>query len=151
MPSLSLPPHTFRPTPDSRRPAGEVVPFREKEICPPTGLTLNGRLFVSNKDHLDALVSVALFLCCSCCVNSYNLTSSSSCLSSSSPRSLLLYTSFFAHVFLVLFLTLSNPLFLSLLFVFFLYCISLHSPVFYFLSLFYIFSLFFFYSIPYPL
>ncbi|XP_042213028.1 rap guanine nucleotide exchange factor 4-like isoform X3 [Homarus americanus] len=35
---------------------GEVVPLREKEVCPPTGLTLNGRLFISNKDHLDALM-----------------------------------------------------------------------------------------------
>nr|XP_045601752.1 rap guanine nucleotide exchange factor 4-like isoform X3 [Procambarus clarkii] len=35
---------------------GEVVPLREKEVCPPTGLSLNGRLFISNKDHLDALM-----------------------------------------------------------------------------------------------
>lgn len=32
--------------------------MREKEVCPPTGLSLNGRLFISNKDHLDALVCV---------------------------------------------------------------------------------------------
>ncbi|XP_066979816.1 rap guanine nucleotide exchange factor 4 isoform X3 [Macrobrachium rosenbergii] len=35
--------------------SGEVVPLGEKEVCAPTGLTLNGRLFVSHKDHLDAL------------------------------------------------------------------------------------------------
>ncbi|KAK4289884.1 hypothetical protein Pmani_037176, partial [Petrolisthes manimaculis] len=36
--------------------SGEVLPLREKEVCPPTGLSLNGRLFISNKDHLDALM-----------------------------------------------------------------------------------------------
>ncbi|XP_068242450.1 rap guanine nucleotide exchange factor 4 [Palaemon carinicauda] len=35
--------------------SGEVVQLGEKEVCAPTGLTLNGRLFVSHKDHLDAL------------------------------------------------------------------------------------------------
>ncbi|XP_063842158.1 LOW QUALITY PROTEIN: rap guanine nucleotide exchange factor 4-like [Scylla paramamosain] len=38
---------------------GEVVPFREREICPPTALSLNGRLFISNKDHLDALMPLS--------------------------------------------------------------------------------------------
>lgn len=36
---------------------GERVVFRDDDICIPTGLTLNGRIFVSPKDHLDALVS----------------------------------------------------------------------------------------------
>ncbi|XP_037803059.1 rap guanine nucleotide exchange factor 4-like [Penaeus monodon] len=34
---------------------GEVITLRDKEVCPPTGLSLNGRLFVCHKDHLDAL------------------------------------------------------------------------------------------------
>lgn len=37
---------------------GEVITLRDKEVCPPTGLTLNGRLFVCHKDHLDALTPI---------------------------------------------------------------------------------------------
>lgn len=36
---------------------GERVVFRDDDISIPTALTLNGRIFVSPKDHLDALVS----------------------------------------------------------------------------------------------
>lgn len=36
---------------------GEKVSFRDAEISIPTSLSVNGRLFVSPKDHLDALVS----------------------------------------------------------------------------------------------
>lgn len=36
---------------------GERVVFKDEDIGVPTLLTLNGRIFVSPKDHLDALVS----------------------------------------------------------------------------------------------
>lgn len=36
---------------------GERVVFKDNDISIPTALTLNGRIFVSPKDHLDALVS----------------------------------------------------------------------------------------------
>lgn len=35
---------------------GERVFFKDNDISVPTALTLNGRIFVSPKDHLDALV-----------------------------------------------------------------------------------------------
>lgn len=38
--------------------SGEKVTFRDGEISIPTALSLNSRLFVSPKDHLDAVVSV---------------------------------------------------------------------------------------------
>lgn len=37
--------------------SGERVVFRDSDVSIPTGLSLNGRIFVSPKDHLDALVS----------------------------------------------------------------------------------------------
>lgn len=37
---------------------GERSVFKDNDVSIPTGLTLNGRLFVSVKDHLDALVSL---------------------------------------------------------------------------------------------
>lgn len=37
---------------------GERVVFKDNDISCPTALTLNGRIFVSPKDHLDALVSI---------------------------------------------------------------------------------------------
>jgi Rap guanine nucleotide exchange factor 4 len=36
---------------------GERVTFKDNDISIPTALSLNGRIFVSPKDHLDALVS----------------------------------------------------------------------------------------------
>jgi len=36
---------------------GERSVFKDNDVSIPTGLSLNGRLFVSVKDHLDALVS----------------------------------------------------------------------------------------------
>lgn len=36
---------------------GERVAINDKDIGIPTSLTLNGRIFVAPKDHLDALVS----------------------------------------------------------------------------------------------
>lgn len=41
--------------------SGEKVTFRDSEIGIATALSLNGRLFVSPKDHLDALVII--FFC----------------------------------------------------------------------------------------
>ncbi|XP_046678559.1 rap guanine nucleotide exchange factor 4 isoform X2 [Homalodisca vitripennis] len=38
--------------------SGEKVTFRDAEISIPTALSLNGRLFVSPKDHLDALTLI---------------------------------------------------------------------------------------------
>ncbi|XP_017779355.1 PREDICTED: rap guanine nucleotide exchange factor 4 [Nicrophorus vespilloides] len=37
---------------------GERVVFKDNDISVPTGLTLNGRIFVSPKDHLDALTAL---------------------------------------------------------------------------------------------
>lgn len=34
---------------------GERTVFKDNDVSIPTGLTLNGRIFVSPKDHLDAL------------------------------------------------------------------------------------------------
>ena len=39
-------------------PAGERLTLKDSETSVTTGLSLNGRLFVSPKDHLDALVSL---------------------------------------------------------------------------------------------
>lgn len=39
--------------------SGERVVFRDSDVSIPTGLSLNGRIFVSPKDHLDALVSIS--------------------------------------------------------------------------------------------
>lgn len=36
---------------------GERVTFKDNDISIPTALSINGRIFVSPKDHLDALVS----------------------------------------------------------------------------------------------
>ena len=36
---------------------GERAVFKDTDVGIPTGLTLNGRIFVSVKDHLDALVN----------------------------------------------------------------------------------------------
>lgn len=36
--------------------SGERVAFRDDDISIPTTLSINGRIFVSPKDHLDALV-----------------------------------------------------------------------------------------------
>jgi len=38
--------------------SGERVVFHDSDVSVPTGLSLNGRIFVSPKDHLDALVSM---------------------------------------------------------------------------------------------
>lgn len=35
---------------------GERSIFKDTDVSVPTGLSLNGRIFVSTKDHLDALV-----------------------------------------------------------------------------------------------
>lgn len=35
---------------------GERVIFKDNDISIPTALSINGRIFVSPKDHLDALV-----------------------------------------------------------------------------------------------
>lgn len=35
---------------------GERIPINDKDISIPTTLSLNGRIFVAPKDHLDALV-----------------------------------------------------------------------------------------------
>lgn len=40
---------------------GERVTLRDAEVSVPTGLTLNGKIFVAPKDHLDALVSFFKF------------------------------------------------------------------------------------------
>lgn len=40
---------------------GERMVFRDDDISIPTALSINGRIFVSPKDHLDALVSVPQF------------------------------------------------------------------------------------------
>lgn len=37
---------------------GERVTFKDNDISIPTALSLNGRIFVSPKDHLDALVCI---------------------------------------------------------------------------------------------
>ncbi|KDR12164.1 Rap guanine nucleotide exchange factor 4, partial [Zootermopsis nevadensis] len=39
--------------------SGERVVFRDSDVSIPTGLSLNGRIFVSPKDHLDALTCLA--------------------------------------------------------------------------------------------
>ncbi|XP_047112934.1 rap guanine nucleotide exchange factor 4 [Schistocerca piceifrons] len=39
--------------------SGERVIFRDNDISIPTGLSLNGRIFVSPKDHIDALTCLA--------------------------------------------------------------------------------------------
>ncbi|XP_062127532.1 rap guanine nucleotide exchange factor 4 isoform X3 [Drosophila sulfurigaster albostrigata] len=39
---------------------GERSVFKDNDVSIPTGLTLNGRLFVSVKDHLDALITANL-------------------------------------------------------------------------------------------
>jgi len=36
---------------------GEKGVFDDGEVSVPTSLSLNGRIFISRKDHLDALVS----------------------------------------------------------------------------------------------
>ena len=36
--------------------SGERVVFKDNDVSVPTALSLNGRIFVSPKDHLDALV-----------------------------------------------------------------------------------------------
>lgn len=38
---------------------GERMVFRDDDISIPTALSINGRIFVSPKDHLDALVRVS--------------------------------------------------------------------------------------------
>lgn len=35
---------------------GERTLFKDNDVSVPTGLTLNGRIFVAPKDHLDSLV-----------------------------------------------------------------------------------------------
>lgn len=40
---------------------GERVVFKDNDISIPTALSINGRIFVSPKEHLDALVSTSLF------------------------------------------------------------------------------------------
>lgn len=40
---------------------GERVVFKDNDISIPTALSINGRIFVSPKEHLDALVSTPLF------------------------------------------------------------------------------------------
>lgn len=37
---------------------GEKLPFNESEVSVPTGLSINGRIFISPIDHIDALVSI---------------------------------------------------------------------------------------------
>jgi hypothetical protein len=44
---------------------GERITFRDSEVSIPTALTLNGRIFVSPKDHLDALVRINTEFCLS--------------------------------------------------------------------------------------
>ncbi|KAF4532333.1 hypothetical protein B566_EDAN003636 [Ephemera danica] len=38
--------------------SGERVVFKDSDVSIPTGLSLNGRIFISPKDHLDALTSL---------------------------------------------------------------------------------------------
>lgn len=40
---------------------GERAVFKDNDVSIPTALSLNGRIFVSPKDHLDALVSECIF------------------------------------------------------------------------------------------
>jgi len=40
--------------------SGDRVTVRDDDLSVPTALSLNGRIFVSPRDHLDALVSFAL-------------------------------------------------------------------------------------------
>lgn len=51
---------------------GERVVFRDDDISIPTALTLNGRIFVSPKDHLDALVSFYDYFMQNTIVNFFN-------------------------------------------------------------------------------
>jgi hypothetical protein len=37
---------------------GEKVVFNDSDVSIPTSLSLNGRIFISLKDHLDALVRI---------------------------------------------------------------------------------------------
>ena len=37
--------------------SGERVVIKDQDLNVPTGITLNGRIFVSPRDHIDALVS----------------------------------------------------------------------------------------------
>lgn len=41
---------------------GERVTLRDSEVSIPTALTLNGKIFVAPKEHLDALVSYTVGL-----------------------------------------------------------------------------------------
>lgn len=41
---------------------GERTVFKDNDVSIPTALSLNGRIFVSPKDHLDALVNIAELL-----------------------------------------------------------------------------------------
>ncbi|XP_044734642.1 rap guanine nucleotide exchange factor 4 isoform X2 [Chrysoperla carnea] len=53
----------LRPTDDlilvEVKSTGERVPFKDNDISIPTALSLNGRIFVSPKDHLDALTCLS--------------------------------------------------------------------------------------------
>lgn len=39
---------------------GERTAYRDQDVSIPTALYLNARIFVSSKDHIDALVSVCI-------------------------------------------------------------------------------------------
>lgn len=41
---------------------GERSVFKDNDVSVPTALSLNGRLFVSPKDHLDAMVSQSMIV-----------------------------------------------------------------------------------------
>lgn len=42
---------------------GERAIYKDTDVSVATSLSLNGRIFVSPKDHLDALVSVIYYSC----------------------------------------------------------------------------------------
>lgn len=48
---------------------GERATFKDEDMGIPTALSLNGRVFVSPKDHLDALVGSNYSSCNACALN----------------------------------------------------------------------------------
>lgn len=44
------------------KPNGERSVFKDFDVSVPTALCLNGRIFVTSKDHLDALVHSTRFI-----------------------------------------------------------------------------------------
>lgn len=51
---------------------GERVPFKDNDISIPTALSINSRIMVSPKDHLDALVSHTLTFIFTCKFDQYS-------------------------------------------------------------------------------